>query len=382
MSSHGDLAGGSQGDEERDAGREDAAGDEGDPELRAMRAVWLSMRDEEPSAGGLTALLAAAREKAETMQPRAPWWQRLAAVLRRPPALAFATVVVLAGGALFVAGHAPEAPVGSAPDMRSSSPSSDPPGAPAAGGADTKDRGAKGGGSTADGVLRAPAPADPEQDIAEPAASAGREDPVSAGIAPGAKKKADAMLGTTGAHGGDVARPEIAAPRPPPPSAPPSPLRPSPKPSPSKDLAVATPKRSRDAAASPRPAPRPTGAPARTASPTADDAGNDVDDVRPRPRQETVTIATDAVPRAEPATGVAPARAASTPAAVSKEQATAAVSKESPESLDQLYKDCETAARRGDCVAVRKMVGKITKTDRGYRARAAKDAAVAKCLAE
>ncbi|HEY6179302.1 MAG TPA: hypothetical protein VIX73_32835, partial [Kofleriaceae bacterium] len=62
-------------------------GERDDPQLRAMRAVWLEMRDEEPAAGGLADLLAAARVKAEAMQPRPSWWQRLLASLRRPPVL-------------------------------------------------------------------------------------------------------------------------------------------------------------------------------------------------------------------------------------------------------------------------------------------------------
>ena len=73
-----------------------------DPGLRSMRAVWLSMRDEEPPAAGLSGLLAAAREKADAMRPKTvvPWWQRALAVLRRPPVLALASVVVLLGGAI------------------------------------------------------------------------------------------------------------------------------------------------------------------------------------------------------------------------------------------------------------------------------------------
>ncbi|HEY0992998.1 MAG TPA: hypothetical protein VGD80_38360, partial [Kofleriaceae bacterium] len=48
--------------------------------------------------------------------------------------------------------------------------------------------------------------------------------------------------------------------------------------------------------------------------------------------------------------------------------------------LEQLYKQCVTAARRGDCEAVRKMVGRIAKTDRDYRARVANEKAVVACL--
>ena len=72
-----------------------------DPVMRSMRSVWVSMRDEEPPAAGMSGLLAAAREKADAM--RAPtWWQRLFTQLRRPPALAFATVMLLVGGAVLV----------------------------------------------------------------------------------------------------------------------------------------------------------------------------------------------------------------------------------------------------------------------------------------
>jgi hypothetical protein len=77
---------------------------ENDPVMRSMRSVWLSMREEDPPEAGISALLAAAREKAESMQAsKVPWWQRVFAVLRRPPVLAIATVVVLVGGAVLVA---------------------------------------------------------------------------------------------------------------------------------------------------------------------------------------------------------------------------------------------------------------------------------------
>ena len=76
-----------------------------DASLKSMRAVWLSMRDEDPPAAGMSGLLAAAREKADAM--RAPsWWQRLFTQLRRPPALAFATVMLLVGGAVLVTRNA------------------------------------------------------------------------------------------------------------------------------------------------------------------------------------------------------------------------------------------------------------------------------------
>lgn len=71
-----------------------------DAQLRQLRAVWLSMRDEEPSDRGMSALLAAARDRAAQMKPRESWWQRVLVTLRRPPVLALASVAVLLGGAL------------------------------------------------------------------------------------------------------------------------------------------------------------------------------------------------------------------------------------------------------------------------------------------
>lgn len=79
-----------------------------DSALHSMRAVWVSMRDEDPPAAGLAELLAAARTKAEAMQPREPWWRRALGTLRRPPVLALASVVVLIGGAVWIAGRRDE----------------------------------------------------------------------------------------------------------------------------------------------------------------------------------------------------------------------------------------------------------------------------------
>lgn len=75
--------------------------DDDDPQLSSLRAVWLNMPDEDPPERGLAELMAAARVKAEEMATPS-WWQRLVALLRRPPVLALATVLVLLGGAVFV----------------------------------------------------------------------------------------------------------------------------------------------------------------------------------------------------------------------------------------------------------------------------------------
>ena len=73
-----------------------------DASLRSMRAVWLSMRDEEPPTAGMSALLAAAAVKADAMREKPAWWERVLAMLRKPPTLAFATVMILIGGAVLV----------------------------------------------------------------------------------------------------------------------------------------------------------------------------------------------------------------------------------------------------------------------------------------
>ena len=69
---------------------------------------WLSLPDEEPPERGLAELLAAARVKAEVMASP-PWWKRVLAVLRRPPVLALASVMILIGGVIVIGGHRPNA---------------------------------------------------------------------------------------------------------------------------------------------------------------------------------------------------------------------------------------------------------------------------------
>jgi hypothetical protein len=92
---------GTHGNEGRSPGEDDGGGE--DDQLRAMRSVWLAMRDEAPPDRGLADLLAAARGKAAALQPPRSRWNRLAALLRRPPMLALATAVVVLGGAALVA---------------------------------------------------------------------------------------------------------------------------------------------------------------------------------------------------------------------------------------------------------------------------------------
>jgi len=68
---------------------------------------WLSLPDEDPPERGLAELMAAARSKAELMA-RPPWWKRALDLMKRPPVLALATVVVLLGGVIVVGRHRDE----------------------------------------------------------------------------------------------------------------------------------------------------------------------------------------------------------------------------------------------------------------------------------
>ena len=68
---------------------------------------WLSLPDEDPPERGLAELMAAARAKAEVMV-RPPWWKRVLDLMKRPPVLALATVVVLLGGVIVVGHHRDE----------------------------------------------------------------------------------------------------------------------------------------------------------------------------------------------------------------------------------------------------------------------------------
>lgn len=87
------------------------SGDDGDPDdaqLRSLRAVWLAMPDEDPPERGLGELMAAARVKADAMA-KPSLWQRIARLLRRPPVLALATVVVFLGGAILIGNRTKDA---------------------------------------------------------------------------------------------------------------------------------------------------------------------------------------------------------------------------------------------------------------------------------
>jgi len=86
-------------------GRDDDRDD--DAQLKSLRQVWLSMRDEDPPTRGLDALMAAARSHAQILA-KPTLWQRFVTAMRRPPMLALATVMVLLGGVLILTRHGDE----------------------------------------------------------------------------------------------------------------------------------------------------------------------------------------------------------------------------------------------------------------------------------
>jgi hypothetical protein len=222
---------GRSGDDES-GGAEDSPGEPPgrDPELRAMRAVWQEMRDEDPPDRGIADLLAAARGRAAAMQPAPSTWQRVLALLRRPPLLALATATVLIAGAVLIGRRVPD--------------------------------------------RAAPAPA-----VAPPAPVALRS-------------SSDPRAGSA-------------------------------RDAPGVDPASAGPGRSSPAAELSAPVPVPAGIADRTS-------------------------------------------AATPPVA----------------DIGDLHRRCETAARRGDCATVRRLVGRILRTDPGYRARLAPSSPIGACLAE
>jgi hypothetical protein len=426
-----------------------------DPRLRAMRAVWLTMRHEDPPGSGLAELLAAARAKAGTMQARPTWWQRLVAALRRPPALALATVLVLVGGAVLLGRHPDrmelrDAASGSAGPMSGSEREATPPtverprdpapaGAPEpgaatqgpmanavqggaarspdpAGGDVATERAttvgvARDGAATTAGVARdgaattagvahdgaaegwtgassareggaAVAGSEPHDSLRGVAAAPGRgpekTDSTRGNAAPGeASGKAGSSTGSVAAgRGSTAANKELA------PVLPPA----TPRRQATASVAASTdapklqgrgepagPRRGGDAP-DPDAKPTPRGTPpSEPARPHARATGDDAEALATSHDESPSSSANDAKKRdgrtdATTTVNTAPANA-TRPGSQGG-------------SLAKLYKQCESAARRGDCVAVKRIAGQITTTDRGYRARLDKDSPIAKCLAD
>jgi len=271
---------------------------EADPQLKQLRAVWVSMREEEPSDRGLAALMAAARDKASTLKPAERWWQRVLAVLRRPPVFALATVTVLLGGALVIARHGdtltPPSTVGAGgPSTREpveSSASPSPPSLPA---------------TATSPAAEAPSP--PTSPVTSSSTQA------TAPVQPPAHRK----------HTGATAK---------------------------------APLRARDEQE----------APLRRGAPTGG-----------------LAIATDTEAAPPPPTESAPATTATLEEARAETSGSAKDARRPsiPPAIDQLVKQCEAAAARGDCRAVKNLAAQIAKSDPGaYKARIAKSSALARCL--
>ena len=274
-----------------------------DASLKSMRAVWLSMRDEEPPAAGMSGLLAAARERADAMRAQPTWWQRALAQLRRPPALAFATVMLLVGGAVVVTRNVDRkvesetAAVAPAEELRYRE--------------DTRDQ----------EVQTQPAPADK---LDEPA----------------------------------LATPVV-----------PEPPKPEPKPRPKREVSVGK---------------KPRGGAARedVAGPNEPDR-DDRFDTETKPKgdfgggRDATTTVLESPGRAEPSTAPPPPKEAKAEERVTvTDRGTTATPPN-----EQLARQAESAATRGDCAAVRTIVGKLKQQDeRFYKSRLGKNAAVTKCL--
>ena len=356
------------------AGRSPRADDDDDvrdddPKLRAMRAVWLTMRDEDPPERGMAELLAAARVTAEAMQPRPGLWQRLVAGLRRPPVLAFATVVVLVGGAAIVVGRDVEVPARSPAD----------PGVVA-----TPSRPAAEVGSAAPGeVSTVPSAMDERPAV-------GGSAPRELGSEPTrrAEDPAKAAAAVAGARRGGVGDGAVAAPAVPAPVA----AKPGRKRSAASDAPAGADRKELDVGAADdlqAPVPRGTAAPAPHA-PATGTAGK-AEGARPprtEPMRESPRSAGDldgAVrPSSEESTATADTGEATKQLRVEPKAARPDKDDRAAPggALAQLYQQCEAAARRGDCAAVRQLVDRIAKLDRGYRARLAKGSPVATCLTE
>ena len=327
---------------------DDDGGD--DAQLKQLRAVWVSMRESEddPPDRGLAALMSAAREKAAEMAaPEESWWQRVLAVFRRPPVLALASVTVLLGGALVITQRRDS--------MKAESTIS----------VDSVDSG--------DSVKR-------QREVTPPA------------------EPRDVMAHGSGAGSAATATPPaVAVPEVPPPPPPPPP-QPSDEHGPAGTKNVVQPTRP-----SPRP-PRPgatTSAKAPEEKLQEDEGGlggavaspgvEDVKTTLDKPAAVSPVQPNGTTTRGPATQRPSPVDAPTTEsgdAAKAPQTQTKAKFKDD-DSVDsgrlaqvtQLVKQCESAAARGDCPAVRALAKRILSTDAGvYKQRVTSNSAIARCL--
>ena len=298
-----------------------------------MRTVWLSMResDAEPSGRGMADLMAAARSQVAARKPAESAWKRafatFAEMLRRPPVLALATVVLVAGTAVLVHNHGgmaqDEAPVASRPPL--SSPMM------------------MGQGAAA--------PAGQEQAQATETAESARDTTA---------RSADTLV-APGASPTPVASPMPT--RPPPVTATAHVMAPSPKPASTLSAGMAG--NGVGGAASGGKAAKP----AHNAIATDSDGSlEEPSPAKPSAPPPPVKIVAKA-PMA-PDSG-----ADDSPAAAEHVKAKPGVAN------DQLLRECEAAAARGDCAAVRILIERIRAQDLAfYRSTVTRDGALTKCL--
>ncbi len=290
-----------------------------DAQLQQLRAVWVSMREEDPPDRGLAALMAAARTKAAELEQAASpsWWQRIAATLRRPPVLALATVTLLLGGALIVTQRKDKMAVEETADVRAKGEYA----APAAGSSAVLERG-----------IQAPA--------AEPEPTKPAEVTTTPTTEPPAVRDA----------------------------------KPAPKTKP------------KAATAGPTATTKPTDLDAPKADKSdAFEAGEVSGGAGGAASPPVLSIAQDDIPAA---TGQAESakQGAKKPiarkAAPSIEGEDRVTTKDAAKpTLDQLVKQCETAAARGDCATVREIAQKIlTTAPSAYKSRVTSNAAINRCM--
>lgn len=308
--------------------------DDDDPQLGGLRSIWLSMPDEDPPERGLADLMAAARTKADEMaQPSL--WQRIVAMMRRPPALALATVVVLVAGTVLVSNRRERFESTSAP---------------------AADQGSAVGGE----AMMAPPPVATPTRSAAPAPS-----PASPGVAPSVETGNAAAFDSSSVE----QKPAKAE---------------------ADERGKARASRASAGKSKPVTSPAPTLKAAKASGDDSldgegatDDLAKKTDrrrDMKPAPepelRGEKLQLAEPEAPAEEtyaPVAGGVPAQTATADADV-------APAKKPQQGAAQLHAQARTAASRNDCAAVKVMVQRIAKQDPAYyRANVTKDAAIVKC---
>lgn len=316
-----------------------------DAQLKQLRAVWVSMRDEDPPDRGLAALMSAAREKAAELEQAAKpsWWQSVLATLRRPQVLALATVTILLGGALFVTQSRSRMKV---EETVSTNDVSQP----------------KGGsyGEASSGDSRNPGASAPS---AGSAAAVSVDNIDTAGTVDQGATKQDATKSAevvTESRPRDAKQPPKAATK----SRPTVPAKP-----PSEDPPMQKDNASPDPGDAVVAGPRGAG---HGVAPSLSIAQDDAPEPSPAQRDEAATVKS---PPKKPIARTPP------PTIEGEDRYVDKGTPKVPPTIDQLVKQCETAAARGDCTAVRAIAKKIqASSPTAYKSRVANNADITRCL--